>query len=235
METNEEPTIQEQAETPAPSEREIVLEMLRSGRKVKDIVAETGIPQHRVYKVRREEYNEPEGVAPPNVSSPRKGHGKAKPITDETGKQLISGIFVVVAMMDGPEWFLSDLEGKALGSALADSLRVVPNPIADAINTYSAPAIFATTLGAVIQHKLNLRARRGKNPPVHSRPVSPQSNGSNGGSAQGQNPGNPNVVPFTKTAESNAQKASVDDIANAFADARGGLQGEDEEMVNVFQ
>lgn len=254
----EEPTESETVVPPVTNEiphdetdQEKVLRLLGEGRKVKDIVSETGLSPSKVYAWRKQGFTEPTGFAPPNVSSPRgPNRGKAKPITDETGKQLLSGIFAIIAMIDGEEWFLTQTEGKALGDAFADTLRVVPNPVADAINTYSAPAIFATTLGAVVQHKFNLRKQRGRRPVIV--PVPPRNpNVSNAnvppappprttpvqeqaptGNASHQHYGIPGLGDNQPPQQSAGNKET--DIANIFADARGTLQDEDEDMTIAF-
>jgi transposase-like protein len=108
-----------------------------------------------------ENEGEPKAVIPPPIA--QKGARKAprRPITEQTAGALVAGLFSIAAMLDregAGVWFLTTEERDALARPMADSLRVLPSPVADAIEQYTAPGVFATTLATVIGAKMRRRA-----------------------------------------------------------------------------
>ena len=51
-----------------------------------------------------------------------------------------------------------------MAGSLADSMRTLPAPVADAINTYSAPATFISAFVTVFAHKVRVRNEAKKKP-----------------------------------------------------------------------
>ena len=145
---------------------------LANGEDVRAISDEIGVSLSTVQKWKDAEEAEPSGVAPPPLPATKGKRAKRqprRPITEETAGKLCAGIFALVATLDGLDgtdssfWFLSDVERQALAGPMADSLSVLPTSVADAVNTYSAPAIFVTSFAAVVKHKMGMRknAKRG--------------------------------------------------------------------------
>lgn len=220
--------------------RVLIEEGINNGLSPKEIALGAGVSVTTVYNYKKQELDDPKGTAPPNVETEGSGKTrrisrKSKPITEETAGNLCAGIFAIAAMMDGPEWFLSQEEKSALASPLADSLRILPAPIAEGVNLYSAPVVFVTTLSTIMYAKGRKRAFRGSRPPL--RIVNPlQQNSSQGTGSSSQTATNaappesaangPMVAsrPATVTATTEMPNAV---IAAAEA-ARGGLQNIDE-------
>lgn len=211
--------------------RALIEKGIDDGLSVKEIAAGAGVSVSAVYNYKKQEVDEPKGTAPPNIETTGTGRSKriskrSKPITEETAGQLCAGIFAVAAMMDGPEWFLSTEERDALGAPLADSLRILPGPIAEGINLYSSPVMFVTTLSTIMYAKGKRRALRGNRPPLRSvQPnVAPQPTTPAG-------PPSPAPSPVSVTPKDVTPPASVDispSIVAAAAAAKGGLSSMDE-------
>lgn len=212
--------------------RALIEQGIADGKTPKEIAEGAGVSVTTVYNYKRQEVDEPAGVAPPNVETTGTGKArriskKSRPITEETAGNLCGGIFAIAAMLDGPEWFLSPEERQALGVPLADSLRVLPAPIAEGVNLYSAPVVFVTTLSTIMYAKGKRRAMRGNRPPNPLRVVQPQtvvpSPPVTASSQTDMNLGAPSVQPSaTPTVE------VPSDILAAAAAAKGGLTGIDE-------
>jgi hypothetical protein len=206
--------------------------LLDEGKPPKEIAGEMGISITTVYNYKKQEHADPAGTAPPNVETTGTGTRKkivkrSKPITEETAGQLCAGIFSIAAMMDGPEWFLSPEERDALGAPLADSLRILPAPIAEGVNLYSAPVMFVTTLSTIMYAKGKRRAMRGQRPAPHLRPVPPQAQTSAPGPTPPQPKSTESASPST-AANMNAKVDISPEVLAAANAAKGGLRGIDE-------
>jgi hypothetical protein len=213
------------------------LEGLNAGKSVKEMIVDLGIPKSTAYQwrsARKDEHDEeqaPDILAPPAVdAAPRGKRGSAKrgrltvkPISEETAGILISGLFFVPALFTDEElWLLTPTQKQMLAGPFADSLHVIPAPVADAINTYSAPAVFMTSLGAVIKQKMNEIAKKKRAgftappppaPPFELRAVPPQFVG---------------APPTPEPPRSAPAAPQIKDIASAFDAARASLQHLDE-------
>lgn len=98
-------------------------------------------------------------------AEPRKRGGRqtAKVITEQTAEKLCEGMFLLAAVFTREEeWMLNEVEKKALSEPLADSLALVPAPIAAAVNAYAAPTVFASTLIGIITAKTNRIANKSR-------------------------------------------------------------------------
>lgn len=218
----------------------------KAGKSVKALIIDLGIPKSTAYqwntaaKDAADEDAAPDSIAPPSVTpassrSKRGGRRMAvKPISEETAKMLLSGMFFVPAMLQSePEWLLTPEQKEMLGSPFADALRVIPNPIADVVNTYAAPGVFLSSLLAVVTHKTNRIAQKRL---MHSRgavvpprgPIgivrspastdSPQANGPIPGAG----------APFASAPASSTAGAGIDDVRAAMEAAKGSLTDLDE-------
>jgi transposase-like protein len=184
------------------------------------IAAEHGVNVATIERWQAQESAEPTGIAPPTVTGGKRGAKlKVKAISEETAKQMIQSIFAAAAIVDrDPVWFLNPTETKALADPLCDSLRALPAPIAEAVNTYVAPATFVTTLSVVIKAKLEQKARNKRagltvvpnppKPPEQRRAAQP-----------------PNFTP--EPPRQQAPQAPTD-LEEALRAAKGRLTGEDE-------
>lgn len=210
-----------------------------AGKSVKDLIAELQIPKSTAYQwnsAAKDAANEtapPDSVPPPEVKATkgsskrggsRGGRMSVRPISEDTAATLLSGIFFIPAMMQSePEWMLTEAQKQMLAGPFADSLRVMPAPIADAVNTYSAPGVFLTSLAAVVTQKANRIAykramvKRGfRVPPANGAPPPAPP-------AEGTAPIAEDVPP------PQAPPPAVDsDLASAMAAAKGSLTEQDE-------
>lgn len=211
--------------------------LLDEGKPPKEIAAEMGVSVTTVYNYKKQEHADPTGTAPPNIETTGTGTRKrivkkSRPITEETAGQLCAGIFSIAAMMDGPEWFLTIEERDALGPTLADSLRILPAPIAEGVNLYSAPVMFVTTLSTIMYKKGRERAFRGNRPPLRSVPrANPQPASSQATSTVASQPEKSVNSQTVAAPQTNATASSVEispEIIAAAAAAKGGLRGIDE-------
>lgn len=118
----------------------------------------------------------------PIAAKPKPKRSRATAITEKTAGRLIQMGFLMAAIrQQEPERLLKDFERDELGASFADSLSVVPAPIASAINAYASPFIFVGELYGVIEAQNNRiaakRARRpitpsaGKAPVIASNPL----------------------------------------------------------------
>jgi hypothetical protein len=199
---------------------------LRAGEDVGTIADEIGVSFATVARWKEEANADPEGVAPPPRVAPsgrRRGKTKQAPISDETGKMLCAGVFSIVAVLSQePTWFLDEAEGAALGKSFADAMVVLPAPMTEAINTYSAPAVFCTTLFVVVQKKSKMVMAKKAQPKVVGMPQRPNPNTSN----------RPAQSPMPPT---QAQQPAPEfrDLADAVAAAKGSLA--DDEAPSFFE
>lgn len=117
-------------------------------------------------------------VTPPK-ETPKKPGGRKRSarITEEAAGKLCEGMFLIAAVMSGEEeWLLTDTQRRALGGPLADTMEVIPSPIATAINDYAAPGVFATTLfGVIVQKQRAIAAKKTRPPAVRPGQAPPRS------------------------------------------------------------
>src|SRR5579862_6242649 len=213
---------------------------ISEGRSVKELTLELGIPKSTAYQWKNartdddDERRDPQPVAPPAVETTKRGRGRGKgkvsvrPITEETAGLLCAGLFMIPAMMQNePDWLLSDVEKASLAGPFADSLRVMPAPVADAINTYSAPGIFLTSLTAIVVRKQKtIYSKRNPARTLQQRPGAPIAGAP---TAAPRPPGPPTPAPQNQNFTEGAPVGnSKDDIASAFQAAKGSLQTLDE-------
>ena len=110
------------------------------------------------------------------VEKPSKPKARAKkePITEATAGKLMEGMFMLAAILQNEEeWLLTPAERSALAQPLADSLEIIPNPIAKAINDYAAPMVFLSAVVGIVTTKQKRIAakQRGKVVPMQQRPA----------------------------------------------------------------
>lgn len=99
--------------------------------------------------------------APKATSRKRTG----EKITEQTAGKLIEGMFLMASVLQNePEWLLTADERSAVAGPLADTLDIIPNPIAKAVNEYAAPAVLATTLFGIITAKAKRIERKRMTP-----------------------------------------------------------------------
>jgi hypothetical protein len=215
--------------------REEAFEFLRNGASTEDVVETFGVSAITVEKWRAEATGEPTAVSPPSVKMTGRGKKKhaVKPISDETAGMIAAAVFSIAALVDQePCWYLTDVERKALAEPLAESLKLLPSPVADAVNAYTAPGVLITVSATIINHKLQYRAakRTGK---LRAVPNSPRSQTtpahSQGGSVANDNATPPNNQEVNQTVATSAPTKIDDATANALAQARGALADEGEE------
>lgn len=194
-----------------------------------------------------EQSTTPNAEAPEGVNAPLSGAKErttqrttakrtpAKAITEATAEKLVEGCFMVAAVMTREElWLLEDFERKSLGPALADSLALVPAPIANAVNAYAGPTVFFTTLFGIINAKNNaIRRKRGAL-------AAAQRNGQGVSAAQRVDMSRTTTPPPTSAAQAAeaaaAQTTTVQprmvavdmDLATAVAASKAGLRDEDD-------
>jgi hypothetical protein len=149
----------------APEVRASAVGRVRAGEPAKKVAAEFGVTDDTLRNWRKTIDGDPRGVPPParegrETGEKRKSSGGRRPITEATAGMLIAGIFTLIAIVRGPEWVLTPLERDSLASPMADSMRTLPGPAADAINTWSAPATFFCAMATVIGHKFKLETER---------------------------------------------------------------------------
>lgn len=217
----------------------------KAGKSVKELIMELGVPKSTAYQwntAAKDSENDnapPDSVPPPSVAStakPRAGKrtgGKitVRPISEDTAGTLLAGIFFVPAMLQSePEWMLTPEQKAMLAGPFADSLRVVPAPIADAVNTYSAPGIFLTSLAAVVSQKANRiahkRALRARGV-VQFRPAGSHPGAGAAPPPQGQETAQA-AADRDEAPPAQAPPAVDNDLASAMAAARGSLTEQDE-------
>ena len=152
----------------------------------------------------------------------KKSRRVAKTITSATAEKLIEGMFLLAAVSQSePIWLLDDVERTALGGPLADSLAVIPSPIAAAVNAYAAPVVFFTTLIGVVRAKQNrIAARAGAGKPA----AAPAP----GAAAPPSTNGRPAPTPNGHVAAGAPFTTLDNDLAAAVAAAKGTLLDVDE-------
>ncbi len=110
-------------------------------------------------------------VEKPSKPKPR---AKKEPITAATAGKLMEGMFMLAAILQNEEeWLLTPAERSALAQPLADSLEIIPNPIAKAINDYAAPMVFLSAVVGIVTTKQKRIAakQRSKVVPMQQRPA----------------------------------------------------------------
>jgi len=162
-------TMNNLADTPTPAPRPPgrprnatradVVERMRAGESRAAIAKATGVSSQQLSKWWKAENAGPRGVPPPTKDKPPayKSSGGRRPITESTAGMLVAGLFTIAAIRDGETWLLTQTERDGMAGPLADSMRTLPTPIADAINTYSAPVTFLSAIATVVAHKITLR------------------------------------------------------------------------------
>ena len=102
---------------------------------------------------------------------------RKEPITEATAGKLVEGMFMIAAIVQNEEeWLLSPAERAALAQPLADSLDIIPNPIAKAINDYAAPVVFLSAIvGVVTTKQKRIAAKHSKVVLLPRRPGAPAS------------------------------------------------------------
>jgi hypothetical protein len=223
---------------PGPHDKKIraqVLDELRVAERAANgnVTTETYDTLAAKYKVSRRAMQEwqhkenagPRGVPPPATDSQTtrgtryKSAPGRRPITEQTAGMLVAGLFTVCAILDGETWILTQTERDSLAGPLADTMRALPVPVADAVNTYAAPITFSSALVTVIAHKVRVRNEKRKAPPPAPRP--PIANG-----VAPPVPTYPPGVraPFAAAPPANGRASQVDPtLAAALDAARGGL------------
>lgn len=203
---------------PHPKRAEI-LDRLRAGEDAKALAQEFGVKPNamRGYVMRARRLDTPAPVVVDDAIPPTSG-GKKKTktaLTEETAQRLCAmGFGIYAALTSEPLWQLNADQAKLLGRPLADSLdQLLPDPVAVAINAYSAPIEFFGNLSGIITAKN--RAIEVKKTGARA-PLAPE-----GATFIPNAPPSPPASP----APPFAQNA---DLAAAMAAAKGGLQDEDE-------
>jgi hypothetical protein len=219
--------------------REKFFSRLSEGASIATLVKELNVGQSTLYnwKKARELESGPiprtETEGPPDVESPgtisaakpsRNGKKKSGPITEETAGQLLGGMSLFFAIFSGEPLLMLDTgEQKQLAPSFADSLALIPNPIADAVNTYAAPGIFLSGLGAIYAKKIRLinekkaLQRRGVAPAAAQRVVE-QAN---------PNPNAPPQTPATPTDMAAAAAAAAAAAKGSLTSLDGASEGEE--------
>lgn len=207
-------------------------ERVLAGESYNAVAAELGVDRRKAYQWDKALHPPTNDAEPPtargvtNVEAPAKNAGgKAKrPITEETAGKLCEGIFLAVAIVNHePLWLLDDAEKKELAGPAADSLAMLPNPIADAINTYATPGVFLTAIIAIVNHKRALIANKGRGP----RGVAPAPQATRPAAQAPPAAESPAASPAQESPMTAADLAAA--AANAAAGSRGTLTDLDEQ------
>lgn len=126
-------------------------------------LTKAGFTKGSVYKWQQqwkaEQRSVEEAEVPPAIKSPTdppetRPSSRSKGISEETAGHLLTmGFGLWAAIKKNDLCYLTDAEKKTLQSPFAQTLRVVPNPIADLMNTYAPPVTFVTLLFEVVSKK----------------------------------------------------------------------------------
>ena len=164
----------------------------------------------------------PKDVPSEPIKVGKTGKGGKRPITEDTATKLIEGIFILLAIAQSkPLWLLTSPEKSALGGPLADSLAMVPGPIANAVNTYAAPGVLATTIIGIVASKSRaIAAKRAGKPFAQYTPPQPTS-------ARGDYVPQ-GAAPQPPPAQAQRTEPDITDFRSAAAAAKGGLAAFDE-------
>ncbi len=213
------------------------IERIGAGEEASAVADDIGVSLPTIERWIEAENAEPAGVAPPLASEKKKGgrKQKARPITEETAGQLCAGIFALAAILDAEGhgvWFLDEKERVALAGPFADSLRSLPNPVADAVNQYSAPIVFCTTLSTIVTHKLRKRSQFSGKPihPVSPPTVAPTQNGP----VVARTVAVPSQIPFSPPPEKSPTSETISHLRSALDASHGNLADAPDELEGAF-
>ena len=145
-------------------DRDAAYDLFDGGSQPKDLVKQ-GFNRSNVYKWfgawKREQEPAPvTDVAPPppvgSATDARVNPTKKKePVTEKTaGLILAVGFGIWARLAHNDICYLTDPQRKQLAVPFAETLKAIPNPVADLINEYAPPVSFATELWTVVDGKL---------------------------------------------------------------------------------
>ena len=205
------------------------------GKSVNAAAQSVGVDSRKAYAWNKARKPAADNAEIPAPGPPRKepteptkvGKKGRRPITEETAAKLLEGVFLLLAVRYGePIWLLDANEKRALGPPLADSLSMIPGPLADAVNTYAAPGVLITTLVGIIAAKSSAIAAQKAGRPFRVVPPYTAPNGVQGPRAADVPQNNPRPQPPPRPA------TNIEDLAAAVAAAKesGGLTAQDEPM-----
>lgn len=195
-----------------------------NGKSINAAANELGLDRRRAYAWAKarvgaqapDEVASPKPPTPPPSEPTKVGKKGARPITEKTAAKLLEMAFLFLAIRQSePLWLLDEADKDILGSPLADSLAMIPGPIADVVNRYAAPGVFLGSLIGVVEAKQRrIKAKKGA------------------GATYGAPRGVP-TPPRTDAAQPappppSAPTPPIGDLASAVAAAKGGLTNLDE-------
>lgn len=144
-------------------EKSQAFQLFKDGKTANDLV-KAGVPKSNAYGWQRAyaKDNPPEvttveearpiaNVAEKKVDATKV---KKKPVTEETAGMLLAmGFGIWGSLAREPLWYLTDAQREMLATPFAETLKSIPGPIADGINSYAPPLAFAGALMAVVSEK----------------------------------------------------------------------------------